>query len=392
MKSIFPHPIYLGAATRSPIGKFGGALKRFSAPELAALTLKEALKRSTHQEAPDYVILGHARQAGCGPNPARQALIKAGLSNEIPALTINQACASGMASIVGAAEKISLGKARSIWAGGVESMSNTPYLLPQVRWGHRMGHAEVVDGMHKDGFFCPLAEMLMGGTVEEFIVKEQKISRQDQDDYAFQSQVKANRAWSEGLYKDEIFEIFAEGKNPGLATDEHRRIDIERGSLDKLSPVFDAKNGSVTAGNSSGITDGAAFVEVSNRLAAHSQVELIDFECTALDPKKMGMGPVPSIKKILARQSLSVNDIQIFEINEAFAGQVLACQRALQIPSNKLNPRGSSIAIGHPIGCTGTRITVSAIHQIKKLDGALAIASLCVSGGMGLSILIRGLK
>lgn len=392
MKSIFPQAIYLGAATRTPIGKFGGTLKRFSAPQLAALALKEAARRAPEAANADYVLMGHARQAGAGPNPARQAMIGAGLQNSIPAFTINQACASGMSAIVNASEKIALGKASSIWAGGVESMSNTPYMLPQVRWGHRMGNAEVVDGMHKDGFFCPMAEMLMGATVETFIAKEQNISRAEQDDYAFLSQQRANQSWTNGLFNDETFEIAGDAKNPALNTDEHRRTDITRESLNKLPPVFDTKNGSVTAANASGITDGSAWVHVSNQKATHTQVELLDFEVAALDPKYMGLGPIASIERLLKRQNLSVGDIDLFEINEAFAAQVIACQRALKVPLDKLNPRGSSIAIGHPIGCTGARITVTLMHQLKGQESKLGIASLCVSGGMGITILIRGLK
>ena len=337
-------------------------------------------------------MMGHARQAGCGPNTARQASIGAGIPDSVPAMTLNQACASGMTAIISAAEKIALGKASNVWAGGAESMSNTPYLLPQVRWGHRMGHGEVLDGMQKDGFFCPMSQMLMGETVENFLAKEMGISRAEQDDYAFASQQKASSAWAAGKFHAETFEIPAEGKNPGLTNDEHRRSDLTRESMNKLAPVFDAKNGSITAGNSSGITDGAAWIHVSKNRYAHSQVELLDFECTALDPRRMGLGPVDSIRNLLARQNLQINDIDIFEINEAFAAQVIACNRTLKIPQEKLNPLGSSIAIGHPIGCTGARITTTLIHQLKNQPSKLGIASLCVSGGMGVTLLVRGIK
>ena len=394
-RSLLNRPVFLGAATRSPIGKFGGTLRRFSAPQLASLTLREAVRRAAGAPSPEMIFLGHARQAGCGPNPARQAMISAGLSESIPAITVNQACASGMTAIFSAIEKISASRAHSIWAGGAESMSNTPYLLPSVRWGLRLGNSEVLDGMHKDGFFCPMADMLMGETVERFIAQERKITRVEQDAFALQSQQRAEAAWSSGAFKAETFEIPADARDPkrgpGLSEDEHRRGDTSASSLAKLAPVFDTKNGSVTAGNSSGITDGAAFLHVSDQKFPHSQVEILDYETVALDPKYMGLGPVAAIRNILARQSLKVSDIDAFEINEAFAAQALACQRDLGIADEKLNTCGGSIALGHPIGASGARITVTLIHQILGKTGALGIASLCVSGGQGVAVLVRAL-
>lgn len=391
-KSVFPKAIYLGAATRSPIGKFGGTLKRFTAPELAAITLKEALKRAPEAATPDVVFLGHARQAGAGPNPARQALIGAGLDQSIPAMTLNQACASGLSAIITAVDKIALGRAKSVWAGGVESMSNTPYFLMQARWGQRMGHGQVIDGMSKDGFFCPMSEMLMGETVEKFLVPEFQISRTEQDAFAAQSQAKAAAAWKQGLFNKETFEIPAEGKNPALKDDEHRREDSTADKLAKLPPVFDPKAGTVTAGNSSGITDGAAFVHLSDTPSTHAQAEILDYEIVALDPRRMGLGPVPSTQKLLARHGLQVNDLEAVEINEAFAAQVIACQRTLKVPENKLNVRGGAIAIGHPIGATGARITTTLVHALAGKSGALGVATLCVSGGMGVALLVRSLK
>ncbi len=391
MKSVFPKPIFLGAATRTPIGKFGGSLKRFSAAQLATLALKEAIHRAPSASPADFVLMGHARQAGGGPNTARQASLAAGLAESLPAMTLNQACASGMASIIAGAEKIALGRASSVWAGGVESMSNTPYLLLNARWGIRMGNGEVTDGMHKDGFFCPMAKMLMGETVEKFLATELKIHRKDQDDYAFESQKRANAAWASHQFSAETFVIPAEGKHSSLSHDEHLRPDTTRESLDKLSPVFDPIHGSITAANSSGITDGAAWVHLSSDRLQHSQVQILDYETVALDPRRMGLGPVDSIQRMLSRQNLTVKDIDIFEINEAFAAQVLACNQSLHIPDLKLNPLGGSIAIGHPIGCTGTRISVTLTHQLKGQPGKLGVASLCVSGGMGVSLLLQGI-
>lgn len=393
IQSQLSRPVFLGAATRSPIGKFGGALKRFSAPELASLTLKEARKRAPEVTETDFVFVGHARQAGTGPNPARQAALGAGLAENVPAITVNQACASGMTAIFSGVEKILTGRAHSIWAGGVESMSNTPYFMLGARWGLRMGHSEVVDGMHKDGFFCPMSQMVMGETVERFIAQELKISRTDQDAYALRSQTLANAAWSVGAFKNEIFIISADEKDPkrnaGLSEDEHRRADTTLQSLAKLSPVFDSKNGSITAGNSSGITDGSAFVHLSDKKLQHAQAEVIDYETVAIDPRRMGLGPVPAIEKLLKRCGLMIDDLDAIEINEAFAAQVLACQRALKIPEDKLNPRGGSIALGHPIGASGARITVTLIHQLLDCPGALGLAALCVSGGQGVAMLVR---
>jgi acetyl-CoA C-acetyltransferase len=399
IQSAFPKPIFLGASTRTPIGKFGGALKRFPAGELAALALQDCMRRvSSHAElgeaagkSADWVLLGHARQAGARPNPARQATIFAGLPETVPAITYNQACASGLASVIAAGEKIALGKAAAIYAGGVESMSNTPYLLMQGRFGLRMGNTEILDGMTQDGFFCPMANMLMGATVDTYLAQELKISRAEQDAYSLESQKRAEIAWKSGLFSAETFEIAGDEKNPGLKDDEHRRASTTLESLAKLPPVFDKKNGTVTAGNASGITDGAAFLQVTGQRTAASEVEFLDYETIALDPKRMGLGPIEATLKLLARNHLLVANLEAVEMNEAFAAQVIACNRELKIPSQKLNARGGSIALGHPIGATGSRILVTLIHQLKGKSGALGVATLCVSGGQGVAVLIRAL-
>jgi acetyl-CoA C-acetyltransferase len=389
--NIFPKPIYLGAATRTPIGKFGGSLKRFSAPQLATLALKEALSRAPEAKAPEWVFLGHARQAGAGPNPARQATIFSGLSDTIPAITFNQACASGMTAVFAAAEKIALGQASSVWAGGVESMSNTPYLLPEQRFGHKMGNMKILDGMVKDGFHCALADMLMGETVERFIAQEMKVSRESQDAFALESQKRAEKAWKNGLFKAETFSIPADGKFPGLSEDEHRRGETTLAELAKLKPVFDSKMGSVTAGNSSGITDGAAFLHVSSTKSAHAMAEFVDYETVSIDPKLMGIAPIGAVQRLLKRQGLTVQDLEAVEINEAFAAQVIACQRELKIPEDRVNRNGGSIAIGHPIGATGARILTTLLHLLKGKSGALGVATLCVSGGQGVAVLVRSI-
>ncbi len=340
---------------------------------------------------PDLVYLGHARQAGARPNPARQATIFSGLPESVPAITFNQACASGMAAVIGAAEKIALGRAKSVYAGGVESMSNTPYLLMQGRWGLRMGNTEILDGMTQDGFQCPMANMLMGATVETYLAKELGISRKEQDEYALMSQIRAEKSWKEGLFAAETFEIQGDGKNQGLREDEHRRGSTTIESLAKLPPVFDKTSGTVTAGNASGVTDGSAFLHLSGEKSSAMDVELLDYEMIGLDPKRMGLGPVESTKKLLARQGLQVSDLDAVELNEAFAAQVIACNRELKIPLEKLNVRGGAIAIGHPIGATGARILVTLNHVLKGKTGALGVATLCVSGGQGVAILVRAL-
>lgn len=387
-KTEFPRPIYLKGGVRSPIGKFGGSLKRFNAPALATLALQECIRRSGGEAKADWVLLGHARQAGAAPNPARQAAVKAGLPETTPAITLNQACASGMTAVFCACEKIALGRAEKIFAGGVESMSNTPYLLMDARWGQRLGHGKVIDGMYQDGFHCALADMVMGETVERFIAAEQKISREEQDAFALASQKRAEDAWATGKFAREVFEIPGEGKNPGLKDDEHRRGSTTLESLAKLPPVFDAKTGTVTAGNSSGITDGAAFFCVSSDKSG-AQAEILGMHTVALDPKRMGIGPIAAISELLKRHGLIPQDLEAVEINEAFAAQVIACNRVLKISDDKLNAWGGSIAIGHPIGASGARITVTLLNRLAGKPGALGVASLCVSGGQGVAILVR---
>lgn len=389
LQSVFPKPIYLGSAVRSPIGKFGGSLKHWDAASLAGLTLKAATKRAKETRRANLVIMGHARQAGCGPNPARQATLKAGLSEKTPAITLNQACASGLTAVISACEKIAAGKALNVWAGGVESMSNTPYYLMNARFGMRMGHGEVIDGMHRDGFYCPLADRLMGQTVEDVVVPEHQISRQDQDEFALLSQERAAAANEKGYFNAETFELPAEGKHPAVTRDEHPR-ETTLASLSRLQPVF-REDGTLTAGNSSGITDGAAFVLVSRQMNLHSMAEVLDYEMVGLDPKRMGLGPIEATEQLLFRNQLTVEDVDAFEINEAFAAQVLACQRALKIEGDTLNAWGGAIALGHPIGCSGTRILVTLLHRLKGQSGSLGVATLCVSGGMGVAVLIRAL-
>jgi acetyl-CoA C-acetyltransferase len=378
-----PTPIYLIAALRTPIGKFGGALAKLTAADLGVESAKATIARSgIDPNAIDEVIFGNARQAGVGPNVARQVAIRSGLRHETPAYTVNQACGSGLRAIMNAANQIRLGEANVILAGGTESMSNTPYLLPRARWGYRMGHAEVVDGMYRDGFMCPLADEMMGATAET-LADRYAISRAEQDQFALESQQKAARA----TFGDEIVPLAQ------LDHDEHPRFDTDLGSLAKLPPVF-RENGSVHAGNSSGVTDGAASLLVASESAVKTHAlkpmaRIVGYAQAGVDPKIMGIGPVPATRRLLDDCGISLDDIDLIELNEAFAAQVIACDRELHFDREKLNVNGGAIALGHPIGATGVRITTTLLHALEKRDKKLGLATLCISGGMGLSLLVE---
>jgi acetyl-CoA C-acetyltransferase len=379
--------IYLIAAARTPIGKFGGALASVSATQLGIASAKATIERSgIDPQAIDEVIFGNARQAGVGPNPARQIAIKSGLRHEVPAYTVNQACGSGMRSIMNGADQIRLGQASVVLAGGTESMSNTPYMLTRARWGKRMGDDELVDGMYRDGFMCPIAEELMGATAET-LAERYGISRQEQDEYAVETQRRTKIAYAEDRFADEIVPL------EQLSRDEHPRFDADLGSLAKLPPVF-RKNGSVHAGNSSGITDGASSMLVASAEAVKKHGltpmgRIVGYAQAGVDPKIMGIGPVPATEKLLADTGVKLADIDLIELNEAFAAQVLACDRELHLDRSRVNVHGGAIALGHPIGCTGARITTTLLHALHAHDKKLGLATLCISGGMGLSILIE---
>lgn len=379
--------VFLIAALRTPIGKFGGALSSMTAPQLGVASAKATIERSgIDPNAIDEVIFGNARQAGVGPNAARQVAIKSGLRHEVPAYTVNQACGSGLRAIMNAADQIRLGHSQIVLAGGTESMSNTPYLLMRARWGSKMGHGDVVDGMYRDGFLCPLADEMMGATAET-LADRYGIPRKEQDEFALQSQKRAERAYAEDRFKDEIVPL------EKLQRDEHPRFDTDLGSLAKLPPVF-RKDGSVHAGNSSGVTDGASSMLVASEAAVKKHglepiARIIGYAHAGVDPKIMGIGPVPATRQLLIETGMSLNDIDLIELNEAFAAQVLACDRELHFDRDKLNVHGGAIALGHPIGCTGARITTTLLHALQTHDKTVGLATLCISGGMGLSMLVE---
>jgi acetyl-CoA C-acetyltransferase len=386
------------SAVRTPIGKYGGAFKETSAVSLGVSASVEAMKRAAvSPDQIDEVIFGMARQAGNRPNPARQVLYHAGIPVERTAFTVNKACASGMKAITLACQSLLLDENQIVLTGGTENMSQIPYLLDGARWGYRLGDGTLVDAMYRDGLFCPLAEMIMGETAE-ILAEKYHLSRGEQDEYALESQRKAKRAAEEGKFRDEIIPIPLKdkrGKEYLIIDDEHPRPETTLEKLAKLPPVF-KEGGSVTAGNSSGLTDAAAALvltteSLAKKLGAKPLAEVLGFASAAVDPKEMGLGPVPATRKVMKSLNLGLADFDLVEINEAFAAQVLACERELKWDSTRRNIRGGAIALGHPIGCTGARITVTLIHSLIQEDKELGLATLCVSGGQGMALALKRL-
>ncbi len=380
------------SAVRTPIGRFGGTLASLPATALGEAAARAAITRAgLDAEDVDSVIFGMARQAGARPNPARQVQWRSGVPREGAAFTINQACASGMKALQLAADELRLGRARVVLAGGMESMSNVPHALERMRDGYRLGDGAVVDLMYRDGFQCPLADMIMGETAE-LLARELGISRAEQDVFAHQSQQKAAAAWDEGAFAAEIAPVTVESKKGSIsfARDEHPRPDTTLASLGALKPVFDRKTGTVSAGNSSGITDGAAALVLTTAREAAARgwkplARFLDAQLVGCDPKRMGLGPVPATVALFQRHGWSVDDFDLFELNEAFAAQVLACLRELPFPRERLNVHGGAIALGHPIGCTGARMVVTLLHALQRRSQKRGLATLCVSGGLGMT-------
>jgi len=371
------------SAVRTPIGAFLGSLSGLSAVELGTAAAVSAVERAGVAPADiDLVYFGNARPAGNGPNPARQIAIRAGLPESVPAATINMACASGLQAILLGVQAIQLGRARRVLVGGTESMSRVPYLLPRARQGYRLGNDLLVDAMFRDGFDCPLAGQVMGETAETLAV-EYGIRRSDQDALALQSQQRAEAAMRDGWFDAEVVVL------PQLDHDEHPRPGTSLEQLAKLAPVF-RSDGSVTAGNSSGLTDAAcALVLEAVDLRERGLATVVDYEHAGVDPARMGIGPVPATRQLLTRRGLTLGDVDLVELNEAFAAQVLACAQDLSLDLALTNPAGGAIALGHPIAATGARITTTLVHGLRRTGGDLGLATLCVSGGMGVSMLVR---
>jgi acetyl-CoA C-acetyltransferase len=386
--------IFLAGAVRSPIGKFGGGLAGTTAVDLGAHVSRAALKRAGVRPGQvDQAILGHARQAGCGPNPARQVSVACGMPVERPAFTVNQACLSGMQAIFAAIRAIHAGEAEVVLAGGMESMSRVPYLL-ESRWGHKMGHQTLTDAMYRDGFLDPISGKIMGETAET-LAERYEISRREQDEYAAMSQQRCERARGSGLFRDETEPIeIPERRGPRLVdSDEHPRDGVTPEALERLRPVFN-KEGSVTAGNSSGITDGAAALlvlteDAAERLGVTPMARVVGYRVVGVDPAIMGIGPVPAVRGLTESMGVALDEIDLVELNEAFAAQVLAVVRDLKIDPERMNVNGGSIALGHPIGCSGTRIVVTLLHEMIRRKSRRGLATLCVSGGLGGAMIVE---
>ena len=370
------HTPFIIAGARTPIGRYGGTLRDTHPAELGARAVKAALERARiPAEIVDETIIGHGRQAGSGPNPARQVGRRAGLPDSVPAQTINQACASGLQAIALGAQAIQVGQSRIVVSGGMESMSRMPYLIDSedARWGHKMGHFTLVDAMYRDGFFCPLSQLVMGQTAE-VLAREYGITREQSDEFALGSQRKAEAAIGAGRFADEITPApgrDGKGKPVDLTTDEHPRAGTTIEGLRKLPLVFDPVDGVtgiITAGSASGVTDGGAAVVLARedevaRRGLTPMGRIVGWATTGVDPRIMGIGPVPAVRKLLATTRLKLDDFDLVEINEAFAPQVLAVLRDLPIDPARVNVNGGAIALGHPIGCTGSRIVVTLLHE-----------------------------
>ena len=419
-----PDAVYIVSAVRTPIGKFGGMLADFTAPDLGVIAVRAALARAFGEPLPaerspgqpetagsatvpwhvDELIFGNARPAGVGPNPARQIAWRSGLGDDVPAFTVNMACASGLRAVILGWQQIRLGQAEIVVAGGTESMSRVPYLV-DGRWGFRMGNQPMVDAMYRDGFLCPLSKLVMGETAE-ILAEQYKISRDEQDALALESHRRAARAASECRFKSEIVPIEKTDKKGNLARlekDEHVRPDVTPEALLKLPPVF-SKMGTITAGNSSGITDGAAAVILvsenkARELRLTPLARIVDATVAAVDPRVMGIAPVPAVRALKRRTGTNVADYDAIELNEAFAAQVIAFDRELHFDRERLNPNGGAIALGHPIGCSGARILTTLVHHLRadplqhhRAVTRRGLATLCVSGGMGVALEIEILR
>ncbi len=383
------------SACRTPIGAFGGALKEMSAVDLGAIVIREAVARSGVPAANiGDAVMGCVLQAGNGMNVARQAALKAGLPIDVPGETVNRVCGSGLQAVIHAVDALRTGYVDAVVAGGTESMSNAPYLLKGARWGYRMGNAEAIDSMLNEGLTCAIGATHMGITAEE-VATRYNVSRGDQDAFAAESQARAVRAIAEGRFKDEIVAVPVPQRkgDPTLVdTDEYPRAGTTAEKLGALKPAF-KKDGSVTAGNASGLNDGAAahVVSTAKKAQALGRVPLariLAYAVTGVDPKVMGIGPVTAVRKVLDRAGLKASDIDLFELNEAFAAQSLAVARELGLDASKINVNGGAIALGHPIGASGARVLTTLVYALRARKLKYGVASLCIGGGMGIAMAI----
>jgi acetyl-CoA C-acetyltransferase len=383
------------AAVRTPIGRFGGVFKDLPAWRLGASAIAGALSRvGLEPAAVEDVIMGNVLQAGQGMNPARRASMTAGLPDSVPAVTVNMVCGSGLRAVVMAAQAIALGEAQIVVAGGMESMSQAPYLLTGARFGYRLGHGMLVDSLLAEGLTDAFHDCHMGITAEN-IAREYGIGREEQDGYAVESQRRAALAWETGAFADEIIPVEVPGRQGSelVTRDEHPRPETTLEGLLRLRPAFDPA-GTVTAGNASGINDGAAALVVmaeerARALGLEPLARIRSWAWAGVPPRVMGLGPIPALRQALARAELRIEDLDLYEVNEAFAVQVLAVQRELGLDPQRLNIHGGAIALGHPIGASGARILVTLVHALRRTGGRYGAAALCIGGGMGIAVIVE---
>jgi acetyl-CoA C-acetyltransferase len=394
--------VVIVSAARTPIGRYGGSFRNVHPAELGAVAARAALERGgVDPVLIGEVLMGHGRQAGSGPNPARQVGRRAGLADDVPAQTINKACASGMQAVATGAQSIMLGEVDAVVAGGIESMSRMPYLIDSedARWGHKMGNVTLVDAMYRDGFICSVCGMIMGETAE-VLARQYGITREESDTYALETQRRTAQAVADGHFTSEIAPVTvtdAKGRSVMVEKDEHPRGETTLDTLKKLPPVFgkvDGQPGIITAGTSSGITDGAAALVLMNAERARAlgltpMARIVGWASAGVDPRLMGIGPVPAMRKLYERTGLTLDDFDLVELNEAFAPQVLAVLRDEPVPAEKLNVNGGAIALGHPIGATGARILVTLVHEMARRQARRGLATLCVSGGLGMAMAVE---
>lgn len=388
--------IVIASAARTPVGSFGGAFKNVSAVELGVVAAKEALKRAkVGSDMVDEVLIGNVLQAGLGQNVARQITIKAGLSQETPAMTINKVCGSGLRVVSLAAQIIKAGDAEVILCGGAESMSRAPFVLDKARWGYRMGDGKLVDTMIKDGLWDAFNDYHMGITAEN-VSEKYGITREMQDSLAKVSQNRASKARAEGVFKDEIVPVEVKDRKGNVTVvdkDEHIKDGVTEEKLAKLRSAF-KKDGTVTAGNASGINDGAAMLVVmteskAKELGVEPLATIVSYASAGVDPAIMGTGPIPSSRKAAKKANIEIKDIDLIEANEAFAAQAAAVAKELELDMDKVNVNGGAIAIGHPIGASGARILITLLYEMKKRDSKTGLATLCIGGGQGTALIVE---
>jgi acetyl-CoA C-acetyltransferase len=387
--------VYIMSGARTAIGDFGGALKDFLGHQLAAFPMEEALKRAqVGKEMVEEVILGHCIQRTDEPNTARTAALKMGIPVTVPAFTVQRQCSSAMQAVVSGAQMIQLGEADIVLAGGVETMSSAPYMIKTARWGQRLQHGQMSDTVW-EVLTDPLNGMLMGQATEG-LAEKYKITREEQDDVSYRSHRNAARAIAEGKFKEEIVPVLIpqrKGTPKVFETDEHPRKDITMEELAKLTPVF-KKGGTVTAGNSSGLNDGASAVVLMSgakvqKLGLKPMARIVSYAWAALEPEYFGYGPVPATKKALQRANLTLEDMELIEVNEAFAGQYMACEKGLGLKRELVNVNGSGIGLGHPVGSTGARIIITLLYEMARRGLKMGLATLCVGGGMGMTTIVE---